>query len=207
MSADVLAGIYHRNEFYRTGYRTLLKVVLAQGIIIITLVALAIAAWTWQQPKDRFFATTTDGRLIQLHPVGEKHMESTAVADWVETKAEEIFTFGHHDYKQRINGAHTFFTPGGFKEFLDALRESRIVEAMENGEQVVWTRAGRARVDAEGIASTGQYAWRIVLPARVTFETPTRTSPQRWNLTATVVRVSNLKSTDGLAISQWVFSE
>ena len=69
-ASDALGGglgrVVIRNEFYRDGYRTMLRVALIEGIVILGLIVVILAVVAAYQPENRYFATTEDGRLVPM---------------------------------------------------------------------------------------------------------------------------------------------
>src|ERR1700744_2982295 len=61
-----LGKVVIRNDFYRDGYRAILKVAVIQGFIIVGLILAMFYIIHTHQPENRYFATTEDGRLMPM---------------------------------------------------------------------------------------------------------------------------------------------
>ena len=126
-----------RNEFYRDGYRTLLKVAFLEGIAIIFLILAMFYIIKVNQPENRYFATTNDGRLVPMVALNEPNLSTPALMSWTAQAATEVMTFGFNDYKRRLQEASRNFTRVGWASFTSALEKSKIMQMVEASQQVV----------------------------------------------------------------------
>ncbi|HBR69579.1 MAG TPA: hypothetical protein DEA55_09415, partial [Rhodospirillaceae bacterium] len=69
-----LGTVVIRNEFYRDGYRSLLRLAVLQGLVIIGLIGALFFIIQVNQPENRYFATTEDGRLIPMVSLSEPNL-------------------------------------------------------------------------------------------------------------------------------------
>ena len=93
-SISGLGTVVIRNEFYRDGYRSLLKMTLIQSIVILGLVGAMYYTIKVNQPQNFYFATTEDGRLVPMVPLGEPNLSTPALMSWVAQATTEVMTFG-----------------------------------------------------------------------------------------------------------------
>lgn len=202
---DPIYTVVTRNDYYRDGFRNLLVVTVLGGIAIIGLVMAVFAFVKLHQPKDKYFATTPDGRLIRMVPLSEANLSEAALMSWVAQAATEVMTFGFHDYKRRLQEASRHFTRGGWENFMTALTQSRILEAIDAHKQVVTTTPRSAPVLIQkGLTREGRYFWRVQLPLIVTYQAGTNTRNEYMTIEVTVVRVSMLENPVGVGIDQWI---
>jgi intracellular multiplication protein IcmL len=65
---DRLELVAEQNLFYRNNYRKLLKV--SAGIVLLNFILLSIIFYEYYtRPIPKYFATTNDGRLIEISPL------------------------------------------------------------------------------------------------------------------------------------------
>ena len=102
MPTGPLVTVVTRNEFYRDGFRNLIRIVILQGIVIIGIVVALALYMTTSQPQDRYFATTADGRILQLVSLDQPNMNTSALMSWATQAVSETMTFGYHDYQRRL---------------------------------------------------------------------------------------------------------
>lgn len=208
-SSEITRGLEQvvvRNEFYRDGYRTLLKVALVEGFIIIGLIALMFFLVHVHQPENRYFATTEDGRLIPMVDLKDANLSRPAMMSWAAQAATEVMTFGHHDYRRRLQEASRNFTNRGWASFTEALDNSRLIESIEANRQVV-TAAPRGApiLKQEGVVN-GRWQWVIQIPIVMSFESGQRVQNKNAMITMVIVRVRRLESASGVGIAQWIQS-
>ena len=198
-----LGTVMVRNEFYRDGYRIMRMVALAQAVAIIALIG-AVIHFVEVRKEYKYFATTEDGRLVPMIPLNQPNLSTPALMSWVAQSAAEVMTFGHHDYKRRLQEASRSFTRPGWESFTSALQRSGTMEMVEANRQVVTAAPGGAPIiTSEGLRN-GRYQWVVQMPLRVTYQSGARKSSKTMQLTLVVVRVEQLESPHGVGINQWL---
>src|ERR1700761_5657923 len=115
---DAVATVLSRNAFYRDGYRLLLRVAIIQGIIVIALLVTIVGMILSIEDKRIYFATTSDGRLIELVPLDQPYRTNAEVIAWAASTAQNTMRFGYSDYRERLKDAAGNFTPAGWESFL-----------------------------------------------------------------------------------------
>lgn len=199
-----LSTVVIRNEFYRDGYRSILKLAVIQGFIIIGLILAMFFVIHVHQPENRYFATTEDGRLVPMVALSEPNLSTPALMSWVAQSTTEVMTFGFNDYRRRLQESSRNFTPKGWESFTQALQRSRIIEMVETNQQVVTAAPQGAPVlESEGIVQ-GRYQWVVQLPMILTYQSGSKTRADNLLVTLVVVRVSRLESASGVGIEQWI---
>jgi len=199
-----LGTVVVRNEFYRDGYRSLLRLALLQGLIIIGLLLAMFYVIKVHQPENRYFATTEDGRLVPMVPLNQPNLSTPALMSWVAQACTEVMTFGFNDYRRRLQEASRNFTRRGWESFTQALQKSRIIEMVETNQQVVTAAPqGAPLLESEGIVA-GRYQCVVQLPLIVTYQSGARTRSDNLIVTVVVVRVPRLESPNGVGIEQWI---
>lgn len=199
-----LGRVVVRNEFYRDGYRTLLKLALVQGVIIIGLLGAMYFVIQVHQPENRYFATTEDGRLVPMVALNEPNLSTPALMSWVAQASTEVMTFGFNDYRRRLQEASRNFTRKGWESFTQALQRSRIMEMVEANQQVVTAAPqGAPIVISEGMVA-GRYQWEVQLPLVVTYQSGAKTRSDSLLVTLVIVRVPRLENSNGVGIEQWI---
>ncbi len=199
-----LSRVIVRNEFYRDGYRTMLRVALIQGIAILALIVAIVTIVYVNQPENRYFATTEDGRVVPMVSLSEPNLSRPALLSWASQAATETLTFGFHDYRRRLQEASRHFTRPGWNSFVKALQDAGIIEAVEANRQVL-SAAPRAAptILAEGIMN-GVYQWQVEMPMMVTYQFGSQQRNTSMTIRLTIVRVPKLESPNGVGIEQWV---
>lgn len=199
-----LGAVVIRNEFYRDGYRSILKLAVFQSMIILALILAMFFVIYVNQPENRYFATTEDGRLIPLTALNEPNLSNPALMSWVAQSATEVMTFGFNDYRRRLQEASRNFTRPGWESFTQALQRSRIIEMVESNQQVVTAApAGAPVLKSEGLIA-GRYQWQVQLPMILSYQAGSKTRSDNILVTLVVVRVPRLENPNGVGIEQWL---
>lgn len=204
MPGGPLVSVVTRNEFYRDGFRNLIKIVILEGIIIIGLILTLIVHINNSVAYDRYFATTADGRIMQLSPLNERFLTDSALVSWVAQAATEVMTFGFHDYQRRLQQASRHFTKTGWETFSAAMEKARIIESVTAQKQVVVASPRSAPVIRQHGVAGGKYRWVLEMPLTVEYRAREQARVDNLKLTIVVERVSSLENPNGVGIQQWL---
>ncbi len=199
-----LGTVVVRNEFYRDGYRSLLKLAMIQSIVILALIGAMYFVVNNNQPENRYFATTEDGRLVPMIALSQPNLSTPALLSWVAQAATEVMTFGFNDYRRRLQSASRNFTRRGWESFTQALQKSRIIERVEANQQVVTAAPQGAPILQSESAVAGRYQWVVQLPMVLTYQSGNKRISDRLLVTLVIVRVPRLESPNGVGIEQWI---
>lgn len=202
-----LATIVTRNEFYRDGFRNLVKIAIVQMIVIIGLILTLLVYMNTSKPADRYFATTADGRIMNLVPLDQPNMNPAALLSWVARAASEVMTFEFNGYQRQLQQSSRYFTKEGWESFTDALQKSRIIDSVTAQKQVVTAVPRSAPIVKQQGATNGKYQWVIQMPLKVTYASSTQSRADNLYLTLLVERVPSLENPDGVGIAQWIAAQ
>lgn len=199
-----LGAVVVRNEFYRDGYRTVLRVAVIEAIVILGLIFMMFFVVSNSRPQNVYFATTNDGRLVPMVALNEPNLSTPALMSWSAQAATEVMTFGFNDYRRRLQEASRNFTRTGWASFTNALDKSRILEMVQQNQQVVTAAPRSAPVLISEGMSNGRYQWQVEIPMVITYQAGSQTRADNLIVTLLIVRVSKLESPNGVGIEQWV---
>ena len=111
---DAVTTILNRNAFYRDGYRLLLRISFIQAAVIGLLILGIIGLSLTMKTRSVYFATTSDGRIINIVPLSEPYLTPAQVIAWTATTAQNVMRFGYHDYRERLQQVSSSFTTTGW---------------------------------------------------------------------------------------------
>jgi len=201
---DAISTILNRNAFYRDGYRLLLRIALIQGGVIALLVVAIVSLMLTIQTRQIYFATTSDGRIINIVPLNEPYRSQAEVVAWAASTAQNVMRFGYHDYRERLQQISSSFTPTGWESFSKALKESNIIDAVQARKLVVTMDINTApEVTFAGVRN-GIYIWDLKFPVTIKYDGNEPPQPSNLVLFMRIVRVSTLQNPDGISIEQWI---
>ncbi len=201
---DALMTVLNRNAFYRDGYRLMLRISIIQGLVIVLLGMALVAMLVMMDTRYVYFATTADGRIINIVPLNEPFRSRGDVVAWTAGTAQKVMRFGYHDFRQRLQEASTSFTPTGWESFTKAMKEARILETVEARRLVVTMDIEAAPEIKSSFVRDGVYTWYMQFPVMIKFEGAEAPGSIHAMLILQVVRVSTLQNPDGINIEQWV---
>ncbi len=201
---DAVATILSRNAFYRDGYRLLLRISLIQILIIGLLIFLIAGLALSMKPRSIYFATTSDGRIINIAPLSEPYLTPAQVIAWTAATAQNVMRFGYYDYRDRLQQISSSFTTTGWTSFNKALKEANFIDAIQARRLVVTMDINAAPEIQNAFVHNGVYTWYVQFPVTIKFDGEQPPQPINTTLHIQVVRVSTLQNPDGVSIEQWV---
>jgi len=207
LGGDAVQTVVTRNKFYREGYQTLLKIAVAQGVVVLVLAALVVYKMFIEPTPVRYFATFDDGKIINMTSLSDPTLSDAAVLSWTSQSAADVMTFSFLDYQRRLQNSANYFTSVGWDGFMKAIQDSRYLEGVKENQQIVTAVPFQAPVIVQRGQTDGRYFWRIQLPMVVTFTSGEKKGTKRQLLNLMIVRVSPLQNPAGLGIEQWVASD
>lgn len=200
-----LGNVVIRNQFYRDGYRTLVKIALVEAAAIVALIFTFIVFLNIYTPERTYFATTEDGRVVPLVPLSQANLSRPALLSWAAQAASETMTFGFHDYRRRLQESSRHFTRQGWGSFTKALQDSGMIETVTENRYVVYaTPRSAPTILAEGVMPNGVYRWEVEMPMLITYELGQGRRTDSMNVRLVIVRVPKLESANGVGIEQWI---
>ncbi len=205
---DAIQTVMTRNNFYRDGYRAMLKVALVQGVIIVLLIAVIVGLILSSNVKHVFFATNVDGRIMPIEPVNEPYFQDEQIVTWVAKTAREVMQMDYLNYKTTINNGYSKFTLSGRVDFDKALKDSRLIEAIERNKLVSQLKPeGAPQILRKTLTKEGVYMWFLRMPISIIYDGTSPPQPFRGLLQVRVDRVNFLENPEGIAFGQWVVGE
>jgi intracellular multiplication protein IcmL len=205
---DAIQTVMIRNNFYRDGYRAMLKVAIVQGIVIIFLIAIIVGLILASNVKHVFFATNVDGRIMPIEPVNEPYFQDEQVVTWVAQAAREVMQMDYLNYKSNISKAYNKFTLSGRVDFDKALKDSRLLEAIDRNKLVSQLKPeGAPQILRKTLTKEGVYSWFLRMPISIIYDGTEPPQPFRGMLQVRVDRVNFLENPEGIAFGQWVVGE
>lgn len=199
-----LVTIVTRNEFYRDGFRNLIKIAVLQGVVIIGLILTLIVYMNNAVPHDRYFATTADGRIMQMQPLDRPNLDTPALLSWLATAVSETMSFSYINYQRELQNASKNFTKTGWESFTSALQKSHILDGVRELQQIVTAQPRSAPVLVQSGVLNGRYRWILQMPLIVKYTSGKENRTDHLQLRLVVERVPSLENPNGVGIAQWI---
>lgn len=202
---DAVVAVALRNDFYRDNYRRIITILLLAAVIIFGL-ASTLIYMILNPPPPRYIAMYPDGRLLPLIPLSQPNMSSSALLQWANSAAIAAYTYSFVNYRSELQAASEFFTPDGWRAFLDQLKTNGNLDAVIDKKLIVSAVATQAPFILEEGELNGRYTWKVQMGMLITYQSASQVAPQQVVVTLLIQRLSPLSSPKGIGISQFIVS-
>lgn len=202
--AGPLVTVVTRNEFYRDGFRNLIIIAMLEAVVIIGLILALIVYINNSKPDDRYFATTADGRIMQLQPLNVPNMETPALLSWVATAVTDTLSFSYLTYQKDLQNSSRHFTKAGWESFTGAMQRAHILDSVQALQQIVSATPRTSPILKQSGVLNGKYRWVLELPITVKYQSVKESRQDQLTLTLVVERVPSLENPVGVGIAQWI---
>lgn len=203
MANEALEVVSLRRNFQRDGHRLVLFALLVSVVLNAALVG-AFGYIVTHPPAPQYFATTINGRITPLIPLDQPNMPPSTLLQWANAAATAAYTYNFVNYRQELQSASEFFTPDGWREFLNALTSSTNLNAVIDKKLVVNAVATGAPVILDQGVINGTYTWTIQMPMLVVYQSVSQVARQNVMVKMVIQRISTLNSARGIGISSFV---
>jgi intracellular multiplication protein IcmL len=192
-----------RNEFYRDNYRKVFGALLLMIVVNIILLGLIYFIVT-NPPSPKYFATTSEGKIIKLQPLNQPVIAPQVLLQWASRAAVEAYTYNFANYRESFQNLQNKFTPDGWKNFERALKASRMLETVMAKKLVVTAVATGTPVILDQGVVNGRYVWKVNMPILVTYQSASEVTQVPLVITMIVSRVSPINYPEGIAVVSYV---
>ncbi len=193
-----------RMEFYRDNFRKMVNIALFNSVVMVAIIIAMLVYMFKTVPENRYFATTVDGRIMQLIPLDQPSMMRSELYAWVIQAVSDTLTFGYHDYQRRLQESTKYFTIDGWETFTTMVQNMQLLDMVGRRKLLVKAYPMSApELQQEGVFN-GRYRWVMVINFKM--EMSGRGSgggTQNLRLRLTVERVPVLENIKGIAIKRW----
>jgi len=199
MVHDALEVVKLRNDFYRDSYRKLV-VIMILAMLVIGGLTFTVVYMVTHRPMPTYFASTDTGRIIPLIPLDQPNLTDQAVVNWASKAVVAVYTYDFINFRQTLQENEKYFTQSGWRSFLDALNESKNLDAVRENKMVVSAFVSAAPIVTRKGVLQGRYVWVIQIPLLVHFASANQQSDQNYVIQVQVWRVSTLDNPYGVGI-------
>jgi intracellular multiplication protein IcmL len=203
-----LETVFMRNNFYRDNYRRTMVMCLVLLLIVASLIGYLYFLHI-NRPTPTYFATTHDGKLIKMIPLDQPNHSVNALLQWATEAATASYNYNFVNYREALQAVRTYYTPTGYQHLIQALKDSRNLEAIREKKLVASSvPTGAPIILKEGVMNNqSRYAWQVQIPMKVTYQSSNELIPQDIVITMLITRISTLESPTGIGIAQFIVRE
>lgn len=192
-----------RNAFYRDNYRRALFVLLLLFITNVVLTGAVMYKWLYPA-RPQYFATTSDGRLINRHAMSDPVVSDDYVLQWSANAVRRAFSLDYQHWQSQLQSSSIYFTDWGWKYFLQSIKKSNNLETLKKLKMVSSAEiTNTPRIERKEVLD-GVYAWKVQMSILVTYENINRSIPMPMDVTLIVMRSPVTQSPDRIAINNFL---
>lgn len=178
------------------------------ALILVLLLAVSLAANIWMlfnPVEPQYFASTQDGRIIEIYPSNQPYLRDSEAASWAAEAVKSALNLDFVHWRNQLTDAKAYFTPDGYENFIAALDEAGLIKSMVKRQLVFNVQLDAApvildsRVDVDNI-----YKWEIQIPILITAENSDADFSVRSIVTIRLIRVSTVVNNKGVQVQQFI---
>lgn len=187
-------------RFYFVWHKRLFDVLFAL-LIANFLVWAAVSFLAITRPEALTHAQTVDGKTVQLSTVDEPLYNNQAVEEWAENAIKIAYNYDFSNSVEQISKSKTYFEPEAWDLFAKNLEESTLKKVKEKDLQVS-IAVDKARVNGNPIMIGGVTAWKIEIPAMISYVSASEKETRNVLLEVVVKRQITYTNPKGLWITK-----
>ncbi|MDR3205236.1 MAG: DotI/IcmL/TraM family protein [Deltaproteobacteria bacterium] len=159
-------------------------------------------------PNPKYFAVTSDLRVLELPPLNEPVIENRALANWTAEVVSKSMSLNFLTWRRTLADIRSEFENQGFDSFLKSLDNGGHLEKIEKERLSLSCVLNGAPVVVSQERKDGAASWKLEMPLILSYESSSGVVATQ-NLLAEVVvrRVKTTFNPKGVAISQIVLTK
>lgn len=206
------AAVLSRNGAVFSVYRRLLGLTVLTCILPIASFGTAFYFWK-KEPSPIYLPVDEQARLIPLPPVSEKMYDDGAILAFSSEAFKKINSYDYLSWRDQLNEAQMYFSPEAWNAYSTEFKKSNTLNTVESRKMIVKGEiTGVPTIVAQGKAANGVYAWRVEIPAKVSYighaataNKEAETNVVEGKVVMTIRRTSLLESPKGLFVQIYTF--
>lgn len=194
------------NSLYCNHYRRTIRaiVILSAMAVVLLLIWVGLIVTT---PQPKYYATTTAGQVVPMHPLSEPVVTNDYLLQWASLATRTAFNLDFVHDKAQLDKAKSDFTPQGWRQFMDAMNHSGLLETVESKKLEMNAVVSGSAVILSTAIIHGRFTWRVQLPILMTFTSASASSQAHWLVTMNIERTSTLEAYKGIQINDFVATQ
>jgi intracellular multiplication protein IcmL len=205
MAEEEIYAVIH-DDFYRDSFGKVVMLLFAI-LVAIGLLVLTSAYLHFNKPKPVTFPVDEEWRVQPAVPLDPPSHSPPDPFPWVSDAIRQSFIFDFYQYNEQLKLASQYFTPEGWRIFLNQLNIYVNYNDVQAYKMFVSaTPDGAPFILQQGLLS-GRYAWWVQLPIVINYQGMRPLVPRSLTLQILVVRVSTLNNLTGVGIENVIVSK
>ena len=188
-----------RDDFYRDSFGKMTLIIFSFCLAIGLLVAMSFYLYL-AKPLPVTFAVADEWRVRPPVPLDQPYLSVPDMLQWVGDVVPKVFVYDFNRYNDQLKVASQYFTPEGWKIFLNQLNIYANYNNVQTYKQFITSApAGAPFILNQGLLS-GKYAWWVQMPITLSYQGNNQSAEKTLTLQVLLVRVSTLDNLIGVAI-------
>lgn len=196
--------VHERNNFYRDSYK---QVYLGFVVLLVVNFILAFTIfYHYTHPvQPKYFAATTDGKILKDQPLSMPLLSDNQVTQWAADSVREVFAQDFIHWKAQLQRSSALFTPYGWRYFLQKMKSSRNLDTLTQKKMVSEAQiTAPPQVIREGALASGVFAWNVQLNINIVFRNVNKTIQMPFQVNLVIIRQPLSTFPDGIAINNFL---
>lgn len=199
---EAVAAAARNLSFERSAHHGWRRIAFALLGVNVGLTVVLVWAVGLYEPIYVTIAATPDGRVYKAQTLKQPVRTAAALQNWAVTAVTEAYTFGHHDFRMRLNAAREYFTPEGYESFMSELERTLYLDRIRNNFQVASAVAQGAAIIRDSGVYGDRLGWKLEFPLLFTFHAGKKQASTKVVAQVLVMRVPFDERASGLGIEQ-----
>ncbi len=169
------------------------------AFILLPAVALSAETTTSNSPT----ASTRPANGAEV-PLDKPNVDDQTIIIWSAAAVTQVMNFGFRDVQESFVKSQKYFTPDGWKTFLETMAKSRILTDVTRYHQTIQsTIREMPTVRSEGLSKYGVYLWVVDVPILETTSAGNKKLQRKTTITLKIIRTPASQAPTGIGIREW----
>jgi intracellular multiplication protein IcmL len=133
-----------------------------------------------------------------------KPVSDESVLVWANEAAVSVYSYNFASYRKNLQDASAYFTPTGWKTYMQALQQSGKLKAVIEKKLVVSAVATGAPLILKKSLEQGRFTWTVEIPMLVTYQSAHAQRNYPSIITMTIVRIPPHSGKRNLGITKFI---
>ena len=155
--------------------------------------------------RSFYFASTSDGQLIRMYPLGTPVLTDSAIEGWTSRNIPKLYNLNFVQLRRQVLGLREYFTPFGWSQFTHAFGPE--LRRIQSSKLIVSATPTNVPVITQHGVFNGVYSWQVQIPVVVSYQAGDTQTTQHVIVRLILQRTNSLASGQIVGISQIVVQD
>ncbi|MEZ0223476.1 MAG: DotI/IcmL family type IV secretion protein [Alphaproteobacteria bacterium] len=140
-------------------------------------------------------------------PASDPGIDDAALTAWVALAVNDFLTFSYEDHERRFQQSSAYFTPPGWKGFMDAMKKSHTIDAVVGQKQTSTAQITSPPIVMQKGVLNGKFRWVVSVPFTLIYRDAKDAKTARLDpLRAAIIveRAAESDAPSGIGIAQFI---